>query len=108
MKPEIFEGKAVISQKGRDKGRYFVVLLSLDADFVMVSDGDTRRLSRMKKKRRKHLRALPVSCDEILHLYKQGCLKDSDIRKVLLPLRKAAEEAGQANREGLLDCPRLT
>ena len=102
MKPNIFPGIVVFSKKGRDKGRYFVVLYSLDADFVMVADGETRKLDHMKKKRRKHLTACPYECPEILSLYQAGRLKDSDIRKVLFPIAKQTngEESPNENREG--------
>ena len=85
MKPEILPGNVVFSKKGRDKGRVFVVLLSLDADFVMIADGDTRKLDRPKKKRRRHLTALPASLPDILTLREKNLLKDADIRKALKP-----------------------
>ncbi len=101
MKPEIFEGSAVISQKGRDKGRVFVVLYLVDADFVMVADGDTRKLDRMKKKRRMHVRALPVQFPEAAEMYRAGKLKDSDLRRILWPYRRkdAAAERNDSGRE---------
>ncbi len=94
MKPEIFEGSAVISQKGRDKGRVFVVLYLVDADFVMVADGDTRKLDRMKKKRRRHVRALPERFPEAAEQYRAGVLKDSDLRKMIRPIREKLAEEG--------------
>ncbi len=93
MKPAILEGSAVISQKGRDKGRAFVVLFQVDADFVMLCDGDTRKMDRLKKKRRKHLKALPASFPGIVESWRAGNCKDADIRKALDPWRK---ESGQA------------
>jgi len=93
MKPDILEGSVVISQKGRDKGRVFVVLYLVDADFVMLCDGDTRKQDRLKKKRRKHLRALPAQLPEILSLRSAGTCKDADIRKALEPWRETARQA---------------
>ena len=87
MKPEILPGSVVFSKKGRDKGRVFVVLLSLDADFVMIADGDTRKLVRPKKKRRRHLTALPAEQPGIIALYEQKRLKDADLRKALKPFK---------------------
>ena len=102
MKPTILPGIAVFSKKGRDKGRYFVVLYTLDADFVMVADGDTRKLTHLKKKRLKHLAACPAECPALMTLYSQGRLKDSDIRKVLYPIanKTRAEQMPNENREG--------
>ncbi len=103
MKPEILPGSVVFSKKGRDKGRVFVVLLSLDADFVMIADGDTRKLDRPKKKRRRHLTALPVELPGLIDLCGQKRLKDADIRKALKPYRDNNQTAGRApeqNGEG--------
>ncbi len=98
MKPPILPGYVVFSKKGRDKGRYFVVLYSLDADFVMVADGDTRKLAHLKKKRRKHLTACPVECPELLALLSKGQLKDSDIRKALFPIASKTNGASGADQ----------
>ena len=85
MKPEIKEGNVVFSKKGRDKGRYFVVLYMVDADFVMMTDGDTRKLDHQKKKRRKHLCACPFEAPALLEKLAAGQLKDSDVRSALRP-----------------------
>ena len=102
MKPPILPGYVVFSKKGRDKGRYFVVLYSLDADFVMVADGDTRKIGHLKKKRRKHLTACPWEFPELAEKYQAGRLLDSDIRKVLFPIanQKGGVTAPEDNREG--------
>ena len=47
-------GSVVISKAGRDQGRLFLVVEEVDADFVMVANGDTRKMDRLKKKRRRH------------------------------------------------------
>ena len=102
MKPPVLPGFVVFSKKGRDKGRYFVVLYSLDADFVMIGDGDTRKLGHLKKKRRKHLTSCPIECPELLALLAKGQLKDSDLRKALSSVSNATkgEKAPAENREG--------
>ena len=79
-----------------------MVLYTLDADFVMIGDGDTRKLDHLKKKKRKHLTACPIECPELLELLDKGRLKDSDIRKVLFPIASKinGEESPKENREG--------
>ena len=79
-----------------------MVLYTLDAEFVMIADGETRKLDHMKKKRRKHLAACPHEFPELLMLQEKGQLKDSDIRKALDPLRRNVhgEESPNENREG--------
>ncbi len=88
MKAEIFRGSVVFSKKGRDKGRVFVVLYSLDADYVMICDGDLRKLDHPKKKKRLHLSSLPVTLPAITALADEGQLKDSDVRKALAQVRQ--------------------
>ncbi len=51
---EIERGSLVYSRAGRDKGTLFLVI-SLENDFVYLTDGDTRKLSKPKKKRLKHI-----------------------------------------------------
>ncbi len=97
LKPEIFEGNIVFSKKGRDKGYPFVVLLCVDADFVLICDGKRRKVDHPKRKRRKHLSATPHAAPEILSLYAMNRLKDSDVRKALAPFYASeAAPAGQA------------
>ena len=102
MKPPILPFYAVFSKKGRDKGRYFVVLYTLDAEFVMIGDGDTRKIDHLKKKRRKHLTACPWEFPEIVEKYRAGQLMDSDIRKVLFPIvnQTGGVKTPEESREG--------
>ena len=49
-------GSVVVSKAGRDQGRRFLVVGEVDADFVMIANGELRKMDRQKKKRRKHLK----------------------------------------------------
>ena len=49
-------GSVVVSKAGRDQGRLFLVVGEVDDDFVLIANGDLRKMDRMKKKRRKHLK----------------------------------------------------
>ena len=102
MKAPIEPGRVVFSKKGRVKTRYFVVLYTVDADFVMICDGDTRKINHLKKKRRKHLCSCPIEAPELLALYEKGQLKDSDVRKVLstVNLKTNGAEPAHIMREG--------
>ena len=55
-KAPILEGSKVISKAGRDEGRLFLVVKSLDEEYVLISDGDTRKMEKPKKKKRRHLK----------------------------------------------------
>lgn len=77
-------GCVVKSLAGRDAGRMFVVIREIDADFVLISDGDTRPLDRPKKKRRKHLKATGASFPEVAAAASGGQeLTDAQVRKLL-------------------------
>ncbi|MBQ4639094.1 MAG: hypothetical protein IJB69_01085 [Clostridia bacterium] len=78
-----------------------MVLYSVDADFVMMGDGDTRKMGHLKKKRRKHLTACPYEDFQLIEKYQQGTLKDSDIRKLLYPIaNQTGTDVPKTNREG--------
>ncbi|MDI9521294.1 MAG: KOW domain-containing RNA-binding protein [Bacillota bacterium] len=87
MKPDIHSGIAAISLKGRDKGRAFVVLCQLDADFVLLADGQLRTLARPKKKRSKHLRAIGHDLPGFQAAFEAGTLTDQTIRAFLISLK---------------------
>ena len=71
-------GGIVRSRAGRDRGRAFVILKIVDADYVLLADGRLRTLERPKKKKRRHL--LKAS-DTRMELSEH--LLDADIRKFL-------------------------
>jgi ribosomal protein L14E/L6E/L27E len=48
-------GQYVRSKAGRDKNHIFVVLQVIDNEYVLVADGDVRRIESPKKKKLKHL-----------------------------------------------------
>lgn len=51
---DIVKRSAVCSKAGRDKGRFFAVL-SIEADFAYIADGDLRKIEKPKRKKLKHL-----------------------------------------------------
>ena len=53
-------GQLVRSKAGRDKGRFFSVVKIIDDQFVLICDGELRRLEKPKKKKIKHLDILSM------------------------------------------------
>ena len=77
-------GRVVISKCGRDQGRLFLVTGEIDQDFVMISDGDTRKMDRQKKKRRKHLKPTPTLSEQLRERIITGDMpEDFEIRACL-------------------------
>lgn len=81
---DISIGQIVISTAGRDKDDKFVVLCIIDSQYVYISDGDTRKLERPKKKKLKHLKKLNFVAEDIKDKL-ESCekLSNSEIRKLL-------------------------
>lgn len=52
---EIQIGQLVKSKAGRDRGRCFLVLDILDENFVLLVDGDLRKIDSPKRKKVKHV-----------------------------------------------------
>ncbi|HSK69371.1 MAG TPA: KOW domain-containing RNA-binding protein [Candidatus Limnocylindria bacterium] len=87
MKPDLKGGIAAISLAGRDKGRAFMVLCPVDAQFVLVCDGRNRPVAKPKKKRRKHLMPTRHEMPELAAKYAQNRLRDEEIRAFLQTVR---------------------
>lgn len=82
-------GRIVVSKQGRDKGRAFIVSELINENFVMLIDGDLRKLSKPKLKKVKHLRSTPyMANDFISKLIKKQNILDSDIRKEIDRIRE--------------------
>ncbi len=51
----VVPGQLVISKAGRDHNRHFIVLQIVDEQFVLLVDGDLRKIENPKLKKTKHL-----------------------------------------------------
>ena len=73
-------GMVVLSKCGRDKGRPLVVL-SVQGEYILLADGDMRRLNKPKKKKVKHVQPTHTVFDLMSTAPRALC--DADIRKWL-------------------------
>ena len=74
-------GSIVISKAGRDQGRRFLVVGEVDDDFVMVANGDLRKMDRQKKKRRKHLKPTGAKVEAAARRLAEGrSIEDHEVR----------------------------
>jgi large subunit ribosomal protein L14e len=81
---DIALGQIVHSRAGRDSGRYFIVVGIVDHNYVLVADGDLRKISSPKKKKVRHL----VFHDKVSEDVKNSLMgnkriTDADLRKSL-------------------------
>ncbi len=78
---KIVEGTVVRAKAGRDENRLFAVTQITDNGYVFISDGDTRKLDKPKKKNIKHLSVTSAVIDlnEITDKKLKMKLRNSDI-----------------------------
>ena len=86
---DITVGQVVKSRAGRDKGRIFLVVDKIDDQFVLVVDGDIRKLDNPKKKKLKHLIVYNTVLPELRYKVKNNYkINNAYIRKLLEPFNR--------------------
>lgn len=81
---EICIGRIVVSRAGHDKGNAHVVVGLVDEAYVLLADGDLRKIAKPKKKKRMHVFATPCVSEALQKSILKGDKPlDSDIRKAL-------------------------
>ena len=77
-------GQIVKSIKGRDKGRFFIVIGKFDKDHLLIVDGDIRKIDKPKKKKIKHLVKLDIISKEVIdRISNNNKITNAFIRKEL-------------------------
>ena len=80
------KGQVVKSKAGRDKSRVFVIVDIIDDSFVLLADGDLRKLSSPKRKKIKHLVVYNTVLEEFANMLKRNeKINDATVRKLLEP-----------------------
>lgn len=86
-------GQIVKSKAGRDKDKVFIISSILDEQYVLVCDGDLRKLSSPKKKKVKHLVIYNTVLTEFADkLRSNENLDDAFVRRILSPYTKDASK----------------
>lgn len=86
-------GQIVKSKAGRDKGRVFLICQLVDEEFLLVCDGDLRKLSRPKKKKVKHLVIYNTVLTEFAEkLQSNKNLDDALVKGLLEPFARDASK----------------
>ena len=73
-------GQAVVSKRGRDAGKPFVVL-DVFGEYLFLADGDSRLIAKPKKKKDRHVQ--PVNKFFDFSSVAGRKLNDADIRKYI-------------------------
>lgn len=97
MEPEL--GQFVVSQAGRDKGRYYIITEILNDTTVAVVDGYYRPVSKPKKKNIRHIMMTRVVSNSIREKLLQGIdITNEEVCEALKAIKKArSERAGCSN-----------
>lgn len=86
---DIHLGQVVRSKAGRDKGKVFVVYDIVDDEYVLIADGDYRRIDSLKKKKIRHLIVYKTIIEDLSEKLKnQQKINNAYIRKALDPFNK--------------------
>ena len=84
--PEYKAGRLAYSRAGHDRDTLYVVV-GEEGDFLYLSDGRLKPLSRPKKKKKKHLQIAKETC--LTERFGNGeAVSDEDIRRVLKAEKK--------------------
>ena len=71
-------GDIVLSKKGRDKNKYFLVVKVCDGD-AFITDGRKRKVTALKKKNVKHLESIVVAgLKDVATNIDKGCTVGND------------------------------
>lgn len=77
-------GQIVHSKAGRDKNKYFIIVGIIDEDYVLVADGQLRKIESPKKKKIKHLVFHKENSDNIINMLNSGeKITNVDLKKSL-------------------------
>ncbi len=80
-------GRVAVSTAGRDRRRAFLVVGLSGEGYVLLADGDLRKMDRPKKKKLRHVRLEPSTAEDIRGKLMQGeTVQDAQIRKSIASL----------------------
>lgn len=97
--PEV--GRIVEIMRGREAGTFGVVIAHDGDRFVLVADGDRRKVDRPKRKNVIHLRSTPEVAQEIADAASgRGKLTNARVRYALRRYQQAIGMVSEATQEG--------
>lgn len=80
-------GQIVHSKAGRDKNKYFIVVSDIGNGYVLISDGDIRKIEKPKKKKIKHLVFHNTKASDIRLKFEAGIrVSNGDLKNALKSL----------------------
>lgn len=87
-------GQFCISKQGRDKDKIYIVYEIVDEDYVLLINGNDRKIENPKKKNRKHLQKINDWFDDFKTLKNENKLDDIKIKR-FIKLKLQEDEIGK-------------
>lgn len=96
MNSETMLGRVVFSKTGRDSGNAFVIVRVVNDRYVIVSDGELRKIENPKMKNLKHLHFTNMVAPEVIDYLNRGEIPDNHIiKKNLKRILEKGESEGK-------------
>lgn len=93
--------RVVISKSGRDQGRMFVVVKVVNERFVLIADGDLRKIENPKMKNIRHLQITNIRAEDVATCLARGEIPANHvIKKNLKRIQEARDQAGRGSGDG--------
>ena len=90
-------GGIAISTQGRDEGRYYLIKEVLPGGYILVCDGNYKKLASPKKKSLKHVRLLPEKVETIAEKFScGGKVFDSEVYSALKAFNAQGSPEGES------------
>ena len=81
-------GQFVRSKAGRDKDKIFIVIDKIDENYLLLVDGDLRKIESPKKKKEKHIAKINLVSEDI----RAKLLEDKKVTNLMV--RREIEKLG--------------
>ncbi len=99
-------GHVVQALTGRDSGGWFLTVLAQQGTSLYLADGETRHMSRPKRKNVRHVRDLgqPADADTVLRMIgemRDEGQREAAIRSCIHRYRRLLEETGKSQRDAV-------
>ena len=86
-------GRVVRALAGREKGNLFIITGIISDEYVLIADGEKRKLSAPKKKKIKHLDFKPEVMEGIANKILEGRkVFDAEVKSALYALKQLEEQ----------------
>lgn len=96
MNSETMLGRVVYSKTGRDSGNPFIIVQVVNDRYVIICDGDIRKIENPKMKNIKHLHFTKMIAKEVIDYLNKGEIPDNHtIKKSLKRILETRELEGK-------------